>query len=83
MLMTRAYSEKKGALASCLKGIRGWQYISLGREFDTWSRMYNRCSKPNYLPKEKEREIDNGEAIRLTEPGSLLYPGGGRAKDEK
>lgn len=86
-MMTKAYSDKKGDLASSLKRIRGWQYISLGRELDTGSCMYNRRSNPNYLPKEKEREReidrDNGEAIRLAEPGSLLYPGGGRAKDEK
>lgn len=84
-MMTKAYSDNNGDLASCLKRIRGWQHISLGRELDTRSCMYNTRSNPNYLPKEKERERDrdNGEAIRLTEPGSLLYPGGGRAKDEK
>lgn len=82
-MMTKAYSDKKGDLASCLKRIRGWQYISLGRELDTRSCMYNRRGNPDYLPQKKERERDNGEAIKLIEPGSLLNPGGRRAKDEK
>lgn len=49
--------RKEGCFGQLFEEDKGMAiYISLGRELDTRSCMYNRRSNPNYLPKEKERE---------------------------